>query len=54
MDEHGEPIQILNKSDGIADNAVRYQFEDRQKGLWLATNSGISRAELLSPYHFIR
>ncbi len=50
MSGSGEVVKILDKVDGIADNTVFYQYEDKQKGLWLATDNGISRLEILSPF----
>jgi len=50
MDDKGGLVKILDKADGLPVNNVVNQYEDRQNGLWLATDNGISRVELLSPY----
>lgn len=50
MDGHGKLVKVIEKTEGIASNTIIYQYEDHQKGLWLATGNGISRVELLSPY----
>lgn len=47
---HGKLVKVIEKTEGIASNTIIYQYEDHQKGLWLATGNGISRVELLSPY----
>ncbi|PCH67491.1 MAG: hypothetical protein COC01_05740 [Bacteroidetes bacterium] len=41
--------QILNKSAGLQDEAVKCLYQDNQKGLWIALNNGITRAESSSP-----
>ena len=50
LDAHGNLIKAIDKTDGLIDNRIYFSIEDRQKGIWLATNYGISRVELLSPY----
>lgn len=50
MDNMGNLVRVIEKTEGIASNTIVYQYEDDQKGLWLATGNGISRVELLSPY----
>jgi len=39
----------LDRHRGLPDLAVWYLHEDREAGLWLATNRGLARAELGSP-----
>tara|TARA_R110002050_G_scaffold223338_2_gene359166 strand:- start:21881 stop:25930 length:4050 start_codon:yes stop_codon:yes gene_type:complete len=50
IDETGTIIKGLTKELGLVDNTIFKLFEDQQKGVWAATNNGISRIELLSPY----
>ena len=50
MDTSGKIIKVVTKALGMIDNTVFRLFEDRQRGVWAATNGGISRIELLSPY----
>jgi len=45
----GEVIQIINQKVGLQDNMVLYSYADKQNGLWLALNNGISRIENSSP-----
>jgi len=49
LDDHGRLVHHLTKASGLADNAINSQFQDRQRGLWLALNSGVGRIELGSP-----
>jgi signal transduction histidine kinase/CheY-like chemotaxis protein len=50
IDEEGNIVKIVTKTLGLVDNTVFQLLEDQQKGVWAATNNGISRVELLSPY----
>ncbi|MCG3154917.1 MAG: Adaptive-response sensory-kinase SasA [bacterium] len=49
IDRQGELQQLLNKAAGLPDETVRYLYSDRQGGLWLALNNGITRAEMPAP-----
>ena len=42
----GELLTVQDKSVGLIDNMVLGLFTDRQDGLWVATDNGISRLEL--------
>ncbi len=44
----GKLLKIINKSDGLKSEMVRWCFEDQQHGLWLALNMGITRLEINS------
>jgi len=50
IDEEGTIVKGITKTLGLVDNTVFGLLEDQQKGVWVATNNGISRVELLSPY----
>ncbi|MDZ7266971.1 MAG: ATP-binding protein [candidate division KSB1 bacterium] len=49
INRQGELQQLLNKAAGLPDENVRYLYSDRQGGLWLALNNGITRAEMPAP-----
>ena len=53
MNSRGELIQHLDEDSGLSDLTINYVYEDDQNGLWLATNNGLSRFELNSPFSFI-
>jgi hypothetical protein len=42
----GKLLKIINKSDGLKSEMVRWCYEDNQQGLWLALNMGITRVEV--------
>ena len=50
LDADGNFIKAIDKIDGLINNYIVNFLEDKQKGVWLTTNYGISRIELLSPY----
>ena len=50
LDANGNFIKGLDKKDGLIDNHIINLLEDKQKGVWLATDHGISRIEPLLPY----
>jgi signal transduction histidine kinase/ligand-binding sensor domain-containing protein len=53
LDDHGHLLRHLTKDNGLANNTIYALFQDRQRGLWLALDSGISRIDLGSPItHF--
>jgi signal transduction histidine kinase/CheY-like chemotaxis protein/ligand-binding sensor domain-containing protein len=49
MDSSGRIKYIFNKAVGLADDNVKYVFEDGQGNLWLALDNGISQVEYSSP-----
>ena len=50
VDKKGRPIQCLNKSNGLASNAVYNIYIDREKNLWCALGHGIAKIEINSPF----
>ena len=50
IDQDGNIVQAVNKDLGLQDNVIFRLFEDQQKGVWAATNNGVFRIELQSPY----
>lgn len=50
MATNGNIIKKINKSNGLKSDTVYNFFEDDQHGVWLATNNGITRTELVSPF----
>jgi len=52
VDGNGKLIQILNRTSGIINNKVWNLFYDREGGLWLATNYGLSRIQFPAPLTF--
>jgi serine phosphatase RsbU (regulator of sigma subunit) len=48
IDTSGNLVGVLNKLNGLQDGAIHDQFLDAQGILWLATNNGISKANLNS------
>ena len=50
LDERGKIRQQLNKKTGLPVNKIHFVFEDRQGGLWLSLNNGLSRVELSTPF----
>ncbi|MFN8360388.1 MAG: SpoIIE family protein phosphatase [Candidatus Kapaibacterium sp.] len=53
LDRSGALRSMLNKSAGLQNENVKFLFTDRQSGLWLALNNGISRVEMPSPLTFM-
>jgi serine phosphatase RsbU (regulator of sigma subunit)/ligand-binding sensor domain-containing protein len=52
IDNKGKLLNILNKESELQDDFILYAYTDKQKGLWLAMNSGISRIEISSSITF--
>lgn len=50
IDKKGNILNKINKTNGLKSNTIYSLFEDDQHGVWLATNNGIMRAELVSPF----
>jgi signal transduction histidine kinase/DNA-binding response OmpR family regulator len=53
INRKGELITTINEGSGLPTNVVYDVFEDRQSGLWLATNMGIFHCEVFSPLSVI-
>ena len=49
MDRDGQTVHVLDERSQIISNDVKSLFVDRQGGLWMACETGITRAEVLSP-----
>ncbi len=49
LTREGKGQLVLNKAMGLQDEDVNYVFPDRQGGLWLALNNGITRVETPAP-----
>ncbi len=52
-DEHGEPIQFIDKERGLTDNYVFGVAMDDSGVLWVATYNGISKITLNSGFSFL-
>lgn len=49
LDKSGHVVQHLTRANGLADNGVNSLIEDRQGGLWVTSNIGVSRISINSP-----
>lgn len=49
IDESGKLVERIDKASGLQDENVYFLFFDRQQGLWMCLDRGLSRAECLSP-----
>ncbi|MDE3246338.1 MAG: hypothetical protein KGN80_09640, partial [Acidobacteriota bacterium] len=53
LGKDGRCVKILDKKLGLQDDVVRYIYVDRQSGIWLGLDNGLSRVEWPSPLsHF--
>jgi len=52
IDENGYLVKVINKKDGLKSDIINACFEDRQKGLWLALDVGITRVEINGPFKY--
>ena len=53
LDQQGRQHALFNKARGLQNETILEVYEDRQRGLWLALNDGITRVEAASPFsHF--
>lgn len=50
MDRAGQLQDVLDKVMGLQDDQVWYVYTDREGGLWLGLNNGISRVEVQTPF----
>ena len=53
IDKQGQLLKIINTSTGLPSDVIYDLFPDKQGGLWLAMNEGISRIEISSPFTII-
>ena len=49
IDHAGRLVQAINKSTGLQDGVIQYQYLDNNENLWLALSNGISRVKVKSP-----
>ncbi len=49
VDRQGKFVQSISKQDGLQGNTVWATYQDREGGLWLALDNGLSRIEIASP-----
>lgn len=49
FDREGNIRQIVNTAVGLKDNFSTFVYKDRENGIWLALNNGISRIDALAP-----
>lgn len=52
-DAHGKLLQVINKTTGLKCEIIKGCYEDKQKGLWLALDVGISRIEINNGFQSI-
>ncbi|MCG6915382.1 response regulator [bacterium BMS3Abin03] len=50
IDKNGRLLRIVNTKNGLSSDVIYDVFPDKQGGLWLAMNEGISRVEISSPF----
>ena len=49
IDKNGNIVQLINKDKGLKDNVVGSIYNQKGLGLWLATNTAVSKVEIESP-----
>lgn len=52
MDRDGQTVRVLDERSELVDNDVKSLFVDRQGGLWMACETGLARADVLSPLSY--
>ncbi|HXH20222.1 MAG TPA: ATP-binding protein [Chitinophagales bacterium] len=52
VDKKGELLQLIDKEDGITENIVNALYADRDDGLWIGHDIGMSRVQLNTPLSF--
>ncbi|RVU33139.1 hypothetical protein EOE67_18040 [Rheinheimera riviphila] len=45
LDKNGRNVGQLNRQTGLPDNSMFKLMQDREQGLWIATNTGLARAQ---------
>lgn len=50
----GELITVIDGTNGLQDDNIRYVFRDKWKNIWLCTNIGISKIEYHSPLSVVK
>ncbi|MBI1767345.1 MAG: hypothetical protein HYR67_03095 [Bacteroidetes bacterium] len=49
MSNKGKVLKVVDEDSGLRENSIRVTFLDREGGLWVGLNNGISRVEVNSP-----
>ncbi|RLD79758.1 MAG: hypothetical protein DRJ07_11315, partial [Bacteroidetes bacterium] len=52
LDSIGNIFQVLDKNSGLQDESINAAFIDKKNSVWLATNNGISKAEINWPISY--
>lgn len=52
IDSNGQFLILINKTNGLPGEAINDIFLDRQDGVWLALDEGLSRVEYFSPISY--
>ncbi len=52
LDGQGKLIRRINIETGLQNEMIMSAYQDYEGGLWLATNNGISRVDIASPFSF--
>ncbi|WP_299758287.1 triple tyrosine motif-containing protein [uncultured Pontibacter sp.] len=52
LDESGNLVHSLNKSNGLQNNTVLNLYADKAKNLWVGLDNGVDRIEVNSPLYF--
>ncbi|HND78533.1 MAG TPA: ATP-binding protein, partial [bacterium] len=52
LNRNGTIARVLDKSNGLGDNAAKSIFLDRDKALWVSLEKGICRIEYFSPFTY--
>ncbi len=52
VDKNGNFITQINKTTGLKDDVVGFIYNEKNTGLWLATNTALSKVEINSPITF--
>lgn len=54
LNKEGKILRILDKKSGLTDNCVLSLYPDKENGLWVGLNKGISRVSYPSPVNFLQ
>ncbi len=50
LDKQGKIRYLVNKKNSLLDNTIRHLFLDRDKKLWMGSDNGISKIDVVSPF----
>ncbi len=53
MDRQGRLLQLLNRARGLPSDQLYFAEPDREGGLWLGSNTGLTRVLTPSPASFL-